>query len=169
MSDIFREIDEELRRDNLLKLWSRYGSYIVAVAVARAGRRRHRGVARPSAIRAPRRSRRAMPRHCPWPARARSAEAAKVFAAVSRRKAADTPSSPPSRRPSCWPNRAIARARLRPTTGSPRRPALDPEFRDLAVLLSVMHALPDADPQAAIDRSAPMTAPATRGAPRPSS
>ena len=25
VSDIFREIDEELRRDNLLKLWSRYG------------------------------------------------------------------------------------------------------------------------------------------------
>ena len=33
MSDIFREIDEELRRDNLLKLWSRYGRYIIAVAV----------------------------------------------------------------------------------------------------------------------------------------
>ncbi|MBV8507974.1 MAG: tetratricopeptide repeat protein, partial [Alphaproteobacteria bacterium] len=33
MSDIFREIDEELRRDNLLKLWSRYGRYIVALAV----------------------------------------------------------------------------------------------------------------------------------------
>ena len=33
MSDIFREIDEELRRDNLLKLWSRYGRYIVAIAV----------------------------------------------------------------------------------------------------------------------------------------
>ena len=33
MSDIFREIDEELRRDNLLKLWSRYGRYIVAAAV----------------------------------------------------------------------------------------------------------------------------------------
>ena len=33
MSDIFREIDEELRRDNLLKLWSRYGRYVVAVAV----------------------------------------------------------------------------------------------------------------------------------------
>jgi len=33
VSDIFREIDEELRRDNLLKLWSRYGRYIVAVAV----------------------------------------------------------------------------------------------------------------------------------------
>ena len=32
MSDIFREIDEELRRDNLLKLWSRYGRYLIALA-----------------------------------------------------------------------------------------------------------------------------------------
>ncbi len=30
MSDIFREIDEELRRDNLLKLWQRYGRYVIA-------------------------------------------------------------------------------------------------------------------------------------------
>jgi hypothetical protein len=33
MSDIFREIDEELRRDNLGKLWQRYGSYVVGLAV----------------------------------------------------------------------------------------------------------------------------------------
>src|SRR5713101_1201649 len=33
VSEIFREIDEELRRDNLLKLWQRYGKYIIAVAV----------------------------------------------------------------------------------------------------------------------------------------
>ena len=33
MSDIFREIDDELRRENLLKLWSRYGRYIIAAAV----------------------------------------------------------------------------------------------------------------------------------------
>jgi hypothetical protein len=33
VSDIFREIDEELRRDNLLKLWQRYGIYILGVAV----------------------------------------------------------------------------------------------------------------------------------------
>src|SRR5215813_13223950 len=33
VSDIFREIDEELRRDNLLKLWSRYGRYVIALAV----------------------------------------------------------------------------------------------------------------------------------------
>src|SRR5712691_8566245 len=33
VSDIFREIEDELRRDNLLKLWSRYGRYVIAVAV----------------------------------------------------------------------------------------------------------------------------------------
>ena len=33
MSDIFREVDEELRRDNFAKLWTRYGHYIVGLAV----------------------------------------------------------------------------------------------------------------------------------------
>ena len=33
MSDIFREIDDELRRENLLQLWSRYSRYIIAAAV----------------------------------------------------------------------------------------------------------------------------------------
>jgi hypothetical protein len=33
MSEIFREIDEELRRDNLGKLWARYGAYIIGLAV----------------------------------------------------------------------------------------------------------------------------------------
>jgi hypothetical protein len=33
VSDIFREIDEELRRDNFFKLWQRYGKYVVALAV----------------------------------------------------------------------------------------------------------------------------------------
>ncbi len=33
MTDIFREIEEDLRRDNLKKLWSRYGRYLIIVAV----------------------------------------------------------------------------------------------------------------------------------------
>ena len=36
--------------------------------------------------------------------------------------------------------------------------SLDPSFRDIAVLLSVMHGMPDADPHAVIDRLAPMMA-----------
>ncbi|WP_114391709.1 tetratricopeptide repeat protein [Oleisolibacter albus] len=33
MSDIFREVDEDLRRDQLTQIWKRYGSLIVAGAV----------------------------------------------------------------------------------------------------------------------------------------
>jgi hypothetical protein len=33
MSDIIREVDEELRRERMMKLWERYGIYAVAVAV----------------------------------------------------------------------------------------------------------------------------------------
>ena len=33
MSDIFDEVDEELRRDNVAKLWARYGKYVIALAV----------------------------------------------------------------------------------------------------------------------------------------
>jgi len=33
VSDIFREVDEEVRREQLKKLWDRYGSYAMAAAV----------------------------------------------------------------------------------------------------------------------------------------
>src|SRR5215472_18685846 len=33
VSDFIREVDEDLRRENLEKLWRRYGSYAVAAAV----------------------------------------------------------------------------------------------------------------------------------------
>ena len=33
MADIFREIDEDLRRDRLGKLWSKYGKYLVGLVV----------------------------------------------------------------------------------------------------------------------------------------
>ena len=33
MSDIFREVDEEVRREQMKKLWERYGGYVIALAV----------------------------------------------------------------------------------------------------------------------------------------
>jgi hypothetical protein len=33
VSDIFREVDEEVRREQLKKLWDRYGNYVVVAAV----------------------------------------------------------------------------------------------------------------------------------------
>lgn len=34
MADIFEEVDEDLRRDQALKLWRKYGAYVFAVAIA---------------------------------------------------------------------------------------------------------------------------------------
>jgi hypothetical protein len=34
LSDIFQEIEEDLRRDNLARLWKLYGKYLIAFAVA---------------------------------------------------------------------------------------------------------------------------------------
>jgi hypothetical protein len=34
VTDIFSEVDEDLRRDNFLGLWKRYGNYVIALAVA---------------------------------------------------------------------------------------------------------------------------------------
>jgi hypothetical protein len=34
VSDIFNEVDEDLRRDRALKLWQKYGNYVLAVAIA---------------------------------------------------------------------------------------------------------------------------------------
>lgn len=33
MSDLFREIDEEIRQDRVLEVWKKYGIYIIAVAI----------------------------------------------------------------------------------------------------------------------------------------
>ncbi len=33
MADIFQEIDEDLRRDRMAKLWTRYGKYAIGVAI----------------------------------------------------------------------------------------------------------------------------------------
>jgi hypothetical protein len=34
VTDIFREVDEDLKRDQALQLWRRYGKYVIAFAVA---------------------------------------------------------------------------------------------------------------------------------------
>ena len=44
MSDIFQEVDEAVRREQLEKLWKRYGNFVIAAAVA--GRARDRRLAR---------------------------------------------------------------------------------------------------------------------------
>jgi hypothetical protein len=159
VSDIFREIDEELRRDNLLKLWQRYGKYIIAavvVALIVAGgvvawrdhqyKQRQAESARYAAALTLLRE-------------GKEAEAAKVFQSIAQEgggygqlavfEGADLAAKAGDRT-------AAVAAYDRIASSSD----VDPEFRDLAVLLSVMNALPDGDPKAAIDRLKPLTEPA---------
>ena len=156
MSDIFREIDEELRRDNLLKLWARYGRYVIAVAVAavvvaggivawrdhqlaerRAQSTRYAGVltlARDG----------------------KEADAAKVFAAIAQEGGgyAVLASFEEAALLAKSGDRAAAIADYDhiAATGD-----LDPGLRGLARLLSVMQSLPEADAHQTIERLAPLT------------
>ena len=157
VSDIFREIDEELRRDNLRKLWSRYGRYLIALAVVvqliaggivawrdhELTERRAQSTRYAAALSLAREG--------------KDAEAAKVFGAIAQEgdgygvlasfQEADLLAKSGDRKGAVAVYDRIA--------GSG---GLDPAFRDLGVLLSVMQGMPEADPQTTIDRLAPMTA-----------
>lgn len=157
MSDIFREIDEELRRDNLLKLWSRYGRYIIAIAVFalvvaggivawrdhQLSERRAQSTRYAAALTLARDG--------------KEADAVKVFAAIadegrgygilaSFEEAALLAKS--------GDREAAATAYDRISAAS----EFDSNLRGLAVLLSVMQRMPEADPHTTIDRLAPLTA-----------
>ena len=157
VSDIFREIDEELRRDNLLKLWSRYGRYVAALAVLvllaagsivawrdhQLSERRAQSTRYASALSLARGG--------------KDAEAAKVFAAIAQETGgyaalAAFEEAELLARSGDRQGAAAAYDRIAAASG------LDPAFRELAVLLSVMRGVPEADPRATIDRLAPMTA-----------
>jgi hypothetical protein len=158
VSDIFREIDEELRRDNFLKLWSRYGRYAIAAAALAliiAGSF--------AAWRAHQLSER----------RAQSARYAGALALVRAGKTADAATVFASIAQEGGGYSVLASfedAALLVKSGDSKgaaavydriadASAADPAFRNVALLLSVMNSGPAANPQATIARLAPLTAP----------
>jgi hypothetical protein len=155
VSDIFREIDEELRRDNLLKLWKRYGKYVIAAVVV--------GVAIAVAIwwwlghqASERRAQSGRYTQALSLTEANGAEAAKLFAALSEEgggysvlatfEAAELLAKNGDRKAAVEAYDHIAASN-----------AFDREFRDLATLLAAMHALAEDDPKAVIDRVQSLT------------
>ena len=157
VSDIFREIDEELRRDNLLKLWSKYGRYVLGLAVvalAVAG-----GVVawRDHLLSERRAQSTRYAEALALAAGGKEAEAAKIFGAIAAEGggyAALAPFEDAALLAKSGDRKgAIATYDRIAASG-----ALGPAFRDLAVLLSVMQGVADADPQATIERLAPLTA-----------
>jgi hypothetical protein len=157
VSDIFREIDEELRRDNLLKLWSRYGRYIVAIAVLalvvagaivawrdhQLSERRGQSTRYAGALTLARDG--------------KESDAAKVFAAIANESggyAVLASFEEAGLLAKSGDHEAAAAAYDRIAAGND----LDPNFHGLAVLLSVMQRMPDTDPHTTIDRLEPLIA-----------
>lgn len=157
MSDIFREIDEELRRDNWLKLWSQYGRYIVALAVAAL-------LVAGSVV--------AWRDHQLSERRAQSTRFAGALELATSGKPADAEKvlgliagegggyavlasfEQAGLLAKSGDHKAAAAAYDRIAA----RSGIGSAFHDLAVLLSVMQSMPSADPQATIARLAPLTA-----------
>jgi hypothetical protein len=155
VSDIFREIDEELRRDNLLKLWARYGRYIITAAVValvvaggivawrehQLAERRAQSTRYAGALTLARDG--------------KEADAAKVFAAIAEEGGgyAVLASFEEAALLAKSGDRSAAIAdydRIAATD-------LDPGLRGLALLLSVMQSLPEAGARQTIERLAPLT------------
>ena len=157
VSEIFREIDEELRRDNLLKLWSRYGRYIIAVVVValviaggivawrdhQLAERRAQSTRYASAL--------ALAHG------GKEADAVKVFEAIAREGggyAVLASFEEAALLARSGDGEAAIAAYDRIAASS----ELDPGLRGLAVLLSVMQTMPGGDPHSTIERLAPLTA-----------
>ena len=155
MSEIFREIDEELRRDNLLKLWKQYGRYVIGAVVLalliagaivawrnhQLSQRQAQSVRYEAALALLRQG--------------KQVEATKIFATVGEEggaygqlaafEAADLAAKSGDVKGAIADYDKIA--------GSSE---VDPELRDVATLLSVMNGFADSDPQKLIDRLKPL-------------
>ena len=156
MSDIFREIDEELRRDNFRKLWARYGRYIIAAVVLvlvvagaivawrdhQLSERRAQATRYAAALTLARDG--------------KEADAVKIFGIIAQEgggyavlasfeEAALLAKSGDRKAAIAAYDRIAATSEL------------DPTFRELAVLLSIVQSMPDSDPHSTIERLAPLT------------
>jgi hypothetical protein len=157
VSDIFREIEDELRRENLLKLWARYGKYVIAgvvlalvVAGGWVGWRDH--------LTATRQAEGGRYSEALTLSRAgKDADAAKEFAALAQHGGGyRIPAQ--FEEAELLARRGDAKAAVLLYDKIADSPGIDPQFHDLAVLLSVVHSLPNGDPKTQIARLVPLTA-----------
>jgi len=157
VSDIFREIEEELRRDNLRKLWSHYGRYIIAAAVLvlvvagaivawrdhQLSERRAQSARYAAALSLTRDG--------------KDVDAGKIFGMIAQERggyAVLASFEEAALLAKSGDRKAAIAAYDRIAAAS----GFDPSFRELAVLLSVMQSMPESDPHSTIERLAPLTA-----------
>lgn len=156
VSDIFREIDEELRRDNLLKLWKLYGRYVIGaviLALLIAGGivawRNHQLAERQSqSVR--------YEAGLALLRQGKDAEAAKIFASVGDQGGGAYSQLAAFEAADLAAKSGDVKGAIASYDKLAASSDLDPELRDAATLLSVMNGFADSDPQRVIDRLKPL-------------
>jgi hypothetical protein len=159
VSDIFQEIEEELRRENFAKLWTRYGKYVIALAVLvviavggfsawrqyQLHQRQSEGVRYAEALDLARQG--------------KDKDAAAAFAALARQAGGGHAvlarlEEGAIRARSGDVEGAIAVYNALAADGS-----ADPMYRDLGTVLASLYGLKSGDPKAIVERLAPLTGP----------
>ena len=157
MSDIFQEIDEELRRENFAKLWQRYGSYLIALAVvivlatgAVAGWRQYQLTQRQAegarytlALDLARQG--------------KDKDASEVFGEITRQAGAGRAMLARFEAASLKAKAGDVKDAVAQYQVLAADPSIDPVYRGLATLLWAQHQLKDGDPKAIIEALAPLT------------
>jgi hypothetical protein len=158
LSDIFREIDEELRRDNLEQLWKKYGKYIivlgVVIVVATAAVMGWRAYQQRQAENAGTQYAAALD----LARQGKDADAAAAFGVLAQ-------NSTGGHRLLARFEEAAAKLRTGDTAGAQAiydqlaaDSATPPEFRDVATVLAARYALDKGDPQLVVAKLQPLAA-----------
>jgi hypothetical protein len=159
VSDIFQEIDEELRRENFAKLWSRYGSYVFGLAVviilATAGvvgwrqyqlsERQAEGARYTQALDLARQG--------------KDKDAAEVFAELGRQAGGGHAILSRFEQAAMKARAGEVNDAIAIYGALAADTAIDPIYRDLATLLALQYELKDGNPTSIIERLARLTAP----------
>ncbi|HWG80252.1 MAG TPA: tetratricopeptide repeat protein [Stellaceae bacterium] len=159
MSDIFQEIDEELRRENFAKLWQRYGVYLVGLAVLivvavaaivgwRAYQQRlHEAEGERYAV------------ALDLARQGKDKEATEVFAEVSRQAHGGHAMLARFEEAALKSKDGDTKGAIALYDALSADSSLDPAYRDLARLMAAQGELKDGDPRAVITGLAPLTSP----------
>jgi hypothetical protein len=157
VSDIFQEIDEELRRENFAKLWQRYGAYLIGLAVLivvavaavvgwRAYQQRlHEAEGERYAL------------ALDLARQGKDKEATEVFAEVGRQASGGHAMLARFEEAALKSKAGDTKGAIAVYDALSSEGSLDPAYRDLARLMAAQDELKDGDPRAVISRVAPLT------------
>jgi hypothetical protein len=157
VSDIFQEVDEELRRENYAKLWARYGKHVIALALlivfVAAGVAAWRGYQ----LRQRQAEGANFAAALDLARQGKDKEAAEGFAALARQAGGGYAML-------ARLEEGTLKARAGDTAGAialydalAADQSVDPTYRDIATLLAAQQGLKTGDAQAIIARLAPLT------------